>query len=222
MILPGFKYLVENRKLTEQTIRTFNLGYHTAEGETYIGAEFTGTLPTLPATMRNSTIFPIIDTYGTCVAVSARSLDSKPNTPKYINTVFEKAKNLYGINVTWRDMLREQSVYVVEGNFSLLVPWQNGVKNIVAMLGSNLSLTQIALLNRFVKKVVFVSDKDKAGERFIEKMRLATKQKFYDSDIEFFYKDLSQGSDPDDYFTKLGGTLEEFKALPEKELNYGR
>ena len=213
-ILKGFDYLVNVRKLTESTIRQFNLGYCDSQGETYIGAEFTGTLPTLPATMRNSTLFPIMDLYNNCVAVSARPLGSAQT--KYVNTVYDKADHLYGLSVTWQDCLKEQKVYVVEGNLSMLTPWQHGLKNIVAMLGSNFSMTQLCLLSRFVKNITFIPDGDKAGINFVEKLRKNIPSKFYDSDIQFSYIQLPNGNDPDDYFKQH--TLEEFKALPENKL----
>lgn len=216
LILPGFKYLIESRKLTEETIRAFNLGYMDDKGMPYIGADFQGKLPAMPNTFKNSVLFPIADVYGNVVSVSARPLGTSAS--KYINTSYEKADHLYGLAHTWKDCLQQQSAYIVEGNLSLLTPWQHGVKNIVAMLGSNISHTQICLLSRYVKKVVFVSDKDKAGEKFIDKMKHAIPEKFYDSDLEFFYIDLPQGSDPDDFFVKRGATLADFKSLPEKEL----
>ena len=214
-ILPAFDYLCNVRKLTEDTIRKFSLGYCDPNGEIYIGAEFRGTLPILPATMRNSTIFPIFNAHGECIAVSARPLGSSQT--KYINTSYEKADHLYGLNVVWRDCLKEQTAYVVEGNLSMLTPWQHGIKNIVAMLGSNFSITQLALLNRFVKKIIFVPDGDQAGEKFVKKIKDAIGTKFYDSDIQFNYLELPKGSDPDDLFVKQGFTLEQFKSLPEKE-----
>lgn len=215
-ILPGFKYLVETRKLNEETIRAFHLSYLDQQGNVYIGAEFKGAGLTIPSFFaKNSVLFPILDMYGNVVSISSRPLG--PSTKKYINTVYEKADHLYGLYHTWQDCLKEQSVYVVEGNVSLLTPWQHGVKNIVAMLGSNFSYTQLCLLSRFVKKIVFVSDKDKAGEGFIQTMKRDIPREFYDSDVKFFYVDLPAGSDPDDYF-KQGHTLADFKALPEKEL----
>ena len=45
----------------------------------------------------------------------------------------------------YKELLKEQSVYVVEGNLSMLTPWQHNIKNIIALLGSNISHTQICL-----------------------------------------------------------------------------
>src|SRR6185437_994028 len=160
-VVPAFKYLIEERKLTESTIRTFNLGYVSKVGDVYVGAEFTEKLPLLDKRFFNSSLFPVFDLYGKCIAVSVRPLG--PTKTKYINTEYEKKEHLYGLSVTWPECLRTQTAYVVEGNISLLQMHQAGIKNYVAMLGSRLSPTQVCLLNRFVKKIIMVPDSDKAG-----------------------------------------------------------
>ena len=139
-----------------------------------------------------------------------------PGTPKYTNTVYEKANHLYGLNVTWKKCLQDQKVYVVEGNVDVLQTYQAGIHNVVGMLGSAFSFTQLCLLSRFVKKIVFVPDPDKAGKGLLEKLQKAIPKKFYDSDIEFFYIALPIGQDPDNYFK--AHSKEEFLSLPENRL----
>jgi DNA primase len=206
---------MQERKLSEQVILKFNLGYVDKNGETYIGADFTGTLPPLDKRFYHSTMFPIFSAFGECIAVSCRPLNPSPT--KYINSTYDKAKNLYGLSVTWQDCLREKSVYVVEGNISLLQMYQAGIKNCVAMLGSNLSTFQVALLNRYVTKIVMVPDSDIAGMNVIEKLKKNLPTKLYDSDIQFTYVKLPPSQDPDDYFKQH--TKEEFLAIPQLELN---
>lgn len=216
--LPAYKYLIETRKLNEETINKFHLGYYSANGETYIGADFEKALPTLDRRFNHSTLFPIFDLYGECIAVSARPLG--PTKTKYLNTSYEKADHLYGLNVTWKECLKHQTVYVVEGNLSLLTPWQHGIRNIVALLGSKISHTQLCLLSRFVKKVVFCSDGDLAGSNLITKIKESIPTKFYDSDLQLYYVQLPDKMDPDDYIKQFG--KESFLSLPEQELKYGR
>ncbi len=213
--LPAYKYLIEQRKLSENTIRTFHLGYMAANGDTYLDADFTGTLPAMDKRFYHSTIFPIFDLYGTCVAVSARPLG--PTQTKYINSSYEKSEHLYGLSETWKDCLREQTVYVVEGNLSLLTSYQAGITNCVAMLGSKLSVRQVCLLNRFVKKIVLVPDADKAGRKLLEKMQKEIiPTKLYDADIKFSYIELPEGNDPDDYLKTH--SKQDFLSLKEEEL----
>ena len=213
-VLPAFKYLLESRKITEDTIRAFNLGYISKEGSVYVGAEFTGTLPTFDKRFHYSTMFPVFDVYGSCIALSVRPLG--PTQTKYINTVYEKSEHLYGLSVTWRECLKEQKVYVVEGNVSLLQMYQAGIKNCVAMLGSKLSSRQVSLLSRFVKKIVLVPDADKAGLKLIRKMKENIPTKLYDADIQFTYVQLPAGQDPDDYFRS--NSKQDFLSIPEEEL----
>lgn len=213
-ILPSNRYLIQERKLSEETILKFHLGYLDPQGEVYIDADFKGILPVLPQTMRHSTIFPIYDLYSQIVSVSARPLGSSKG--KYINTSYEKANHLYGLFQNYQEILRAQKVYVVEGNLSMLTPWQHGLKNIVALLGSNISSTQLCLLNRFAKQVVFCPDADYAGTNFIEKMKNNLPKKFYDSDLRFSFIQLPPKQDPDNYFQEH--TLEDFLSLKEEEL----
>jgi DNA primase len=214
-VIPAFKYLIDERKLTEETIRAFNLGYVAPNGDIYVGAEFTDKIPLLDKRFYNSSLFPIFDLYGKCIAASVRPLG--PSKTKYINTEYEKKEHLYGLSVTWPECLKTQTVYVVEGNISLLQMYQAGINNCVGMLGSRLSQIQVCLLNRFVKKIVMVPDSDKAGRKFIEKMQdEIIPTKLYDSDIKFTYIELPNGNDPDDYFKSH--TKEDFLSLGEQEL----
>lgn len=213
-ILPAYKYLVEQRNITEVTINKFNLGYVAQDGTVYIGADFTGTIPVLDKRFFHSTLFPIFDMFGSCVAVSARPLG--PTQTKYINSQYDKSEHLYGLSVTWKDCLREGKVYVVEGNVSLLQMYQSGVKNCVAMLGSKLSVRQVCLLSRFVKNIVLVPDSDKAGSKLVEKIRENIPTKLYDADVKFSYIQLPLGTDPDDHMKAHSKT--EFLSIEEQEL----
>jgi DNA primase len=213
-VLPAYKYLTEQRKLTEDTIRIFSLGYVAQNGEVYVGADFTGTLPAMDKRFYHSTMFPIFDLYGTCIAVSSRPLG--PTQTKYINTHYEKSEHLYGLSVTWKECLKEQAVYVVEGNVSLLQMYQAGLKNCVAMLGSKLSLRQVCLLSRFVKKIILVPDADKAGNEFLKKMKENIPTRLYEADVKFTYVALPVSQDPDDYFRQH--SKQDFLDLSQQEL----
>jgi len=213
-LIPAYKYLTEQRKLSEHTIRTFNLGYVNPEGIVYVGAEFNDIIPTMDKRFFNSTMFPIFDLYGSCIGVSVRPLTQSQT--KYINTVYEKSEHLYGLSVTKAACLQEQKVYVVEGNVSMLQMYQAGIENCVAMLGSKLSVRQVCLLSRFVKKIILVPDSDKAGIKFVTKMKENIPIKLYDADVQFTYVQLPVGQDPDDYMRN--NTKEQFLALPELDL----
>lgn len=216
-IITAFDYLKDERKLSDETIKKFHLAWCDSQGEIYIDANFNGKFPLLNVNFNNSTIFPIFDLYNEVVGVSCRPLIQKVGSSKYYNTPYEKSEHLYGLSVTAANCLQTQTAYVVEGNISLLQMYQAGVTNCVAMLGSKLSVRQICLLNRFVKKIVLVPDADKAGRKLLEKMQKEViPAKLYDSDVKFTYIELPDGKDPDDFF-KIN-SIQDFLSLPEKEL----
>jgi DNA primase len=214
-ILPSNRYLMRERKLSEESILAWHLGYCDSQGEVYIDADFQGQLPVLDKRFYNSTIFPVYDLHGSVVSVSARPLGQ--SAIKYVNTSYEKANHLYGLNLTYKNILKTQKVYVAEGNLSAITPWQHGLKNVVALLGINISHTQLCLLNRFAKQVCFMVDADKAGENFIEKMRQQIPSKYFDTDMKFSFVTFPKGQDPDSYFQDH--TLKDFLDIPEQELN---
>jgi DNA primase len=215
-ITTAFDYLKFERHLTDETIRKFHLAWCDPNKEVYVDADFTGVIPPLPDTFKNSSLFFIYNIYNEIIGVSCRPLVAKFNSPKYINTSYNKAENLFLLNFTYKDILKTQKVDVAEGNLSAITPWQHGLKNVVALLGINISHTQLCLLNRFAKQVVFMVDADKAGENFIEKMRQQIPDRFYDTDMKFSFVAFPKGQDPDSYFQDH--TLEDFLALPEQEL----
>ena len=140
-VLPAYSYLLDKRGINENTINTFCLGYVDQVGEVYIPANFQGQLPALDKRFYHSTLFPVFSVYGDCIAASCRPLGT--SSVKYLNTSYDKAQNLYGLNVSWRDCLKEQKIYVVEGNIDVLQVYQSGINNVVGMLGSAFSFTQL-------------------------------------------------------------------------------
>lgn len=214
--LPAFKYLMDERGLTENTIREFHLGYVDPKGTTYIDADFEGTLPQMDFRFYNSSLFPVQSLYGDVVGVSCRPLVAKPDMPKYINSSYEKAEHLYGLFQSWKDLVKEKAVYVVEGNLDVIMCRQKGLYNVVGMLGSNFSISQLSTVLGFVTKTVFVPDGDMAGLNFMEKTRNTLLKRYKDVPMSFSFLMLPQGFDPDSYLKKY--SKEEFLALPQIEV----
>jgi len=115
---------------------------------------------------RNRAMFPIVDVHQHVIGFGARALDD--SEPKYINSpetpVYNKSRNLFGLNQTKGFIKEKGYAIIVEGYLDLIVPFQYGVKNIVATLGTALTGEQIKLLKRYTQTVVLVFDPDTAGE----------------------------------------------------------
>lgn len=158
---------------------------------------------------RERLIFPITDIKNRVIAFGARVLDNA--LPKYINSpesqIYTKGRHLFGLSIS-RDAVREkESVIVVEGYLDMITPFEAGIKNIVASLGTALTEEQVRLLRRYTDNVVMLYDADAAGQMAtLRALELLIKE-----DMNVKIAKLPQGEDPDS-FARRGGP-EEFEKM---------
>jgi DNA primase len=115
---------------------------------------------------RNRLMFPICDTQGRVIAFGGRILGD--GEPKYLNSpetaLYTKGMHLFGLNFA-REAIRQRSYAIlVEGYLDFLVPFQAGVRNLVASLGTALTENQARLLGRYARRIVVNFDPDSAGQ----------------------------------------------------------
>src|ERR1043165_4401208 len=215
------RHYLKERGLTDETAKTFRLGFapdswealsaHLRQkGATQEQLELSGLVVKKEEggsydRFRDRLMFPVFDAQGKPIAFGGRTLDPE-GEPKYLNSpetaAYTKGRHLYGLNLT-RDEIRRQGFSIlVEGYLDLIVPYQHGVKNMVASLGTALTPEQVKLVARFARKVVVNYDGDRAGvqaaKRAIETL-LA-------EDIEVKVLVLPDNADPDDFIRKYGVT----------------
>lgn len=158
---------------------------------------------------RNRILFPITDLKQRVLGFGARVMDA--SLPKYINSpetpIYSKGRNLYGLSASKDSIKRETHALVVEGYLDFLIPYQAGVRNIIATLGTALTTEQIRLIKRFANTVVTVYDPDEAGEM----ASLRSLDLFISEDVNVYIAELPGGYDPDSYIRKFGA--DEFKKL---------
>ncbi len=157
---------------------------------------------------RNRLIFPILDIKSRVLAFGARVLDE--SLPKYVNSpetpIYIKGRHLYGLPLA-KDAIRENDLAVmVEGYLDFIMPYQEGLKNIVASLGTALTVEQVRVLKRYTHNVVMVYDPDKAGEL----ATLRTLDIFIEEGMDVRVVSLPAGFDPDLFVRKNG--IENFRA----------
>jgi|GEM_PF-124070 len=160
---------------------------------------------------RGRLIIPILDIKGETIGFGARSLDN--TEPKYLNSseteVFNKGSNLFGLNLAKDDVRDTQTLYVVEGYFDVILPYQFGVKGIVAPLGTALTPSHIKLIKRFANKIVLVLDNDEGGTQAQERMV----DMLLGEDIDIFVCELPNNTDPCDCIKNSGGPEQFLKLL---------
>ncbi len=212
------RYFVQ-RGLNERTIKDFQLGFAQDSWQAlinYFKAKNIGEdiLEKAGLVLRHETnrnfydrfrgriIFPIFGLRKRVLGFGSRALGE--TMPKYINSpethIYSKGKHLYGLNFA-KDHIRKQDYAVIaEGYFDFILPFQNGIKNIVATLGTALTPEQIGAISRFTKNVIIIYDSDTAGEA----ATLRGLDLLIGEDMNVRIAVLPKGNDPDSFVRKEG------------------
>ena len=163
-------------------------------------------------------IVPIIDNMGNVIAFGGRVIE-KTDFAKYKNTretsVFIKNKCLYNVN-NLKDLKRKQGdlpyVIMVEGYMDVIALVEAGFKNVVASMGTSLTIEQARLLKRYTDTAVISYDGDAAGQH----ATFRGLQILKDVGVEVKVISLPDGLDPDEliklrgreaYFDLIEGAL---------------
>lgn len=167
---------------------------------------------------RDRVLFPIYDRRGRVIGFGGRIIGE--GQPKYMNSpeslVFNKSASLLGLYQQGDEIRRRKQAILVEGNFDLVSLVVHGCPNVVAPLGTALTVQQLKLLQRYCDECVLLFDGDTAGvkaamrsvplflsERFAGKVAL-----------------LPKGHDPDTFIREeglaaLNALLDQAMPLPE-------
>ena len=179
----GLSYFKERRKLSEQTIRHFGLGYSPVQRDSLAKeaaakgykAEFlTGTGlcvqhedGRLTDRFFDRVIFPIHSLSGRVIAFGGRTLRNDKTIAKYVNSpesaIYEKRKTLYGIAFAKGEIIKKDKCLLVEGYLDVISMHQKGITNVVASSGTSLTVEQIRLIRRFTSNMTILYDGDPAG-----------------------------------------------------------
>ncbi|HWT01864.1 MAG TPA: DNA primase [Pyrinomonadaceae bacterium] len=223
---------LEGRGITDETRKAFRLGYapdswdalsaHLKQrGATAAQIERSGLVVRKDAggfydRFRGRLIFPVMDAQGRAVAFGGRTLEAH-GEPKYLNSpetaAYTKGRHLFGLNVTRDEIRRRKFAILVEGYLDLIIPYQFGVRNCVASLGTALTPEQSKLLGRFARKVVVNYDGDSAGVKAAKR----AVETLLAEDFETKVLVLPDGADPDEFIRTHGAEAyheRRGKALP--------
>ncbi len=176
---------------------------------------------------RSRVMFPIFDHMGRVVGFSGRIVPPEFGGPqdqsqeaKYINTpdtlVYQKGKVLYGFHKT-KDAVKDMDFAVlVEGNMDMLMGWQAGIANIVAVSGTGLTEDQLRMLKRLCANVVLNFDMDRAGEMATDRsIGLALKAGFSVKILS-----LPDGKDMADFVKTHPGAAKELVEHAKESMEY--
>lgn len=158
---------------------------------------------------RGRLMFPIRDTMNRVIGFGGRTLID--DRAKYLNTaqnaLFDKGRNVYGIDRAREAMAATRQVVVVEGYTDCIACHQHGITNVVATLGTALTDDQVGLLRRWCDEVVLVFDSDNAGQNAADRaLGVALRH-----NLTVRIAQVSSGKDPADFLADHGA--DDFREL---------
>jgi DNA primase len=220
----ALKYLYD-RGIESETITKFRMGYAPVGGNALIQSMRTKGYSPEPMqecglvkhsedgsrlydTFRGRIMFPITDVQGRPIAFGGRAMGDRQ--PKYLNSpetkLYNKSRNLFGLNFSKEAIKDQDHAVLVEGYMDFIIPFQHGVRNLVASLGTSLTTQQVELLGRYTREVVVSYDPDSAG-------LVATQRSldlFLEGDFGVKVLQLPDNRDPDEFVRTAGA--DEYRA----------
>jgi len=176
---------LKNRGLREDTVQSFRLGFAPDGWENVLnhlkakdfqreeaeraGLAIRSEKASFYDRFRSRIMFPIWDVHGNVVGFTGRILIEKENSGgKYVNTpqtlVYDKSRVLYGLNKAKQEIKSKDLAVLVEGQMDVIACHQAGMKNVVAISGTALTVEQAKLLKRYSQNIAMAFDADSAGQ----------------------------------------------------------
>ena len=207
---------VKQRKLTNETLESYNLGFSGNYDELYrvlrkegfndeeifeSGLVKKNEQGQYVDFYRDRFMIPILDVRNRVIAFGGRVLgDAKRfkylNSPE--NIVYSKGKHLFGLNVAKR--YEHKKLLIVEGYMDAISLHQRGITNVVAALGTALTTNQGWLLRKNAEQVILGFDADGAGQNAI--MRAMEVMQNMGCDMRVLQ--MTGAKDPDEFIIKYG------------------
>lgn len=181
---PARAYLT-GRGLTEETLRTFRVGYAPSAWDTLLNAArregfanreiFDAGLVVRSSKgqgkiydrFRRRIMFPLADNRGRVIGFGARALGADQQ-PKYLNSadgdLFHKGDIVYGAHLARASAAKAGEVIAVEGYTDVLALHQAGIENVVCVMGTAMTERQIGELAKLGERVLLALDADSAGQ----------------------------------------------------------
>lgn len=211
----GYDYFREKRRLSDETIIRFGLGYANKTSDDlyrYLrekGYEDSFLKETGLVTVEerggrdkfwNRVMFPIMDVNNRVIGFGGRVMGD--GEPKYLNSpetrLFDKSRNLYGLN--YARTSREKCMLICEGYLDVISLHQAGFSNAVASLGTAFTSQHAGILKRYTDQVILTYDSDGAGV----KAALRAIPILRDAGISAKVLNMKPHKDPDEFIRNMG------------------
>lgn len=153
---------------------------------------------------KNRIMFPLYDLNGKIIGYNGRIYNNDSKNSKYINSketpIFKKHELLFNYHRAKEYARVSKSIIIVEGQIDVIRCYQNGIKNVVASLGTAITKEHAMLLRKLSNNIILCFDGDQAGEKatnaaILELEKLGITPKIVR---------LEDQLDPDEYILRYG------------------
>ena len=211
------KDYLNNRKITDEIIETFQIGYAPSNHVLLKAFEkmnfnkvamFESGLVIESGNgydrFTDRIMFPLHDASGHVVGFSGRIYQASQNDSKYMNSpesaIFIKGETLYNYHRVGETARQNGYIIITEGFMDVIALYKAGIKNAVAIMGTALTRGHLNLLKRLSKTVYLCLDGDQAGRNAtIKSIDILLKADFIVKVV-----DLPDNLDPDEFLDKRG------------------
>ena len=186
-----YKYLVEQKRYAVQLVEQAGLIVPRKSGGGYYDR------------FRDRLMIPIHDIQGRVIGFGGRTLGDEQ--PKYLNSpetdLFDKGKTLFALDKARDAIAKQDQAVVVEGYFDAIALHAAGITQVVASLGTALSLDQVRQLLRYTdsKQIVLNFDADAAGTTAAERAIGEIATLAYQGQVQLRILNLPDGKDADEF-----------------------
>ncbi|AXI26962.1 DNA primase [Gemella sp. ND 6198] len=223
----ALNYLI-NRGLTLETVKYFNLGYAPKSNNIALNF-FTSNNLSLDIMVeagllgknesnnyydvfRDRIMFPIKNNQNQVVAFSGRTMSEDKEIAKYYNTqetkIFEKRTVLYNFSDARPFIAKDKEILLCEGYMDVIKAHQGGIKNAVALMGTNLDNNKLAEILTLVDKITLSLDNDSAGS----KAQIELGNRIIEKTDNIFKLKFSGAKDLDEFLTQKNKNNKDFDA----------
>lgn len=208
------KEYLKNRNINEDIIKEFEIGLSldsmdsltkllTKKGYDDLTLDWLGLSSNNHDLFINRIMVPIQDMNGRVVAFSGRVYNKKSDH-KYVNTketeIFKKGTILYNYHRAKEEARRSKYVIIMEGYMDVFRASSVGFKNVVAIMGTALTLEQTSLVKKLSNNVYLCLDGDNPGQ----KAMLSVGAELEKAGVNVKIILLTNDEDPDTYILKYG------------------
>lgn len=211
-------YLLRDRGLSRETIKSFGLGYAPAtrsglvdflrskgfkDEEILHGGLARTAGGKIQDLFFKRIMIPLRDGSGQTVGFTGRVLPKAAGKgPKYLNTpqtlIYDKSQLLFGWDQAKDTIRTSDEAVVVEGNMDVIASHQAGIKQVVASSGTALTARQIKTLARLTKNLKLAFDDDNAGLAATER----TIPLAQEAGVYLYIVQIKNAKDPDELIAR--------------------